>query len=158
MPENVPMTLLIEIPINSNSLESHFQDELIRCLDRNNVNLMKNTTPTTPYYIRVVYNYFEETTERETVSLDDECSQSSLTFDVPVHKFSLTITLLKDTQIIESWSYKQNKKGAVKPRILTSDPCDYRVKNPPSFETMLSRCARKARRQIANKVYSMEFK
>lgn len=158
MPEEVPLTLLIENPNTIHTLENYFQDELIRCLDRNNLKTSKSSNPDNMYYLKVVDSDFNQTYQRETIYLDEACDQHTLEFEVPNYSFSFTIQLFKYNQLINSWSFSESKTGKVKSNFLKEGNCDYWLKSPPSFETMLDRCARKARRYIANQVYVLEFK
>lgn len=158
MPEEVPLTILVEQPNTAHELENYFQDELIRCLDRNNVIANKSHTPDNIYYLKIDNSHFHRDYQREVVYLGDECDQQKLEFEVPTYSFSFVIYLFKNNQPINSWSFAESKTGKVKKNILRKGDCHYWLRSPPSFETLLTRCARKARRYIANQIYALEFK
>jgi len=156
MPEEVPLTIIDKTPSN-NSQGSHFERELITRLKKNNIRAFRGVSQNSKYSLEITNNRSYSTSSRKSLSLGADCDYKKVNFNVSTNHVSVSMVLYRGSEAVKSWDFSDSRSGKIKERWLTKDSCDYKATSPMSTSRITKKLSKKARKQIANTIYRLEF-
>lgn len=159
LPEPVELNVFVtNNGLNSN--QSEFINELSWRLKKNNVKVIRgDSSSPSSYSLAITQLYFSTNTKQVSEEINHpDCDRQVITETVRSNSVSLKMTLYHNNVAVKNWSLSRFDSGRIADAWLTKDPCDRRVASPKSFSAMIRNLTKKTRREIANTIYSIEFR